>query len=427
MGAWVRDRRNTAEHIVTEELARLSRELMERAAACPDKTARKQQTAFARSLLSRGAVTKTIAGLKSEPAITAVPENFDQDPHILNTPAGIVDLRSGVMHPPDPKKMCSRSTTVSPSPGVPTKFLEVLSHALGDDPALVGWMQRLFGYALTGLNGEKLLFVVYGPPHTSKSVIFDIVARILGDYHHTIPDGELFALKADNRHPTGLQFVTARLATSGEIRARATWRGEMVKKITGGDRISLRGMRQDFTTVAPTSKIILHGNAIPGTDGADPALVDRLVLIPFRNPVPEENRIRALAERLVEEEGGQILGWMIEGAQRYYREGLMPLPPVLQDERQQFAADEDLLAAFIEERCDRDADGEVTTQELRQAWVQWCNQHGYKAQASETDVSFGRLLRERADDLGIRHVRTRGKGRKPGYRGIKLSDVEDLL
>ncbi len=426
MGAWVRDRRNTAEHLVTEELARLSRELLERAETVPDKTTRTKQIAFARSLLSRGAVTKTIAGLKSEPAITAVPEDFDRDPHVLNTPSGIIDLRTGVKHDADPAKMCSRSTTVSPAVGEPEQFLEVLSHALGDDPALVDWMQRLFGYGLTGLNGEKLLFVVYGPPHTSKSLIFDVVSRVMGDYHSTIPDGELFAAKGD-RHPTGLQFVSARLATSGEIRARASWRGELVKKITGGDRISLRGMRQDFTTVAPVSKIVLHGNSIPSTDGADPALVDRLVLIPFRNPVPEEARIRNLADRLLESEGARILGWMIEGAKRYYTEGLMPLPPALQDERLQFAADEDLLLAFFEERCEHDEDAEVTTQDLRQAWVQWCNQHGYRAQAGETEVTFGRLLRERAEDLGIRHVRTRGEGRKMGYRGVKLTDLEDLL
>jgi putative DNA primase/helicase len=416
---WARDKLNIAEHAVQRELIQLSDEVAARAGGCPDKDTRKKMLAFARSLLTRAALTKALAGIQAHPLTTARLEDFDRDPYALNTPRGIVNLRTGKLSPPDPAAMCAKATQVAPADGEPTRFIEVLSDAVEGDADVLDFMQRLFGYGLTGLNGEKLMFVVYGPPHTSKSVIFDVVARVMGDYHTTVPDGELFASKSD-RHPTGLQFVTARLATSGEIRPRAAWRGELVKKITGGDQIALRGMRQDFATVAPTAKLILHGNTLPSTDGADPALVDRLVLIPFRHQIPAALRVRNLADQLVRDEGPQILAWMIQGAARYLSEGLTPLPPILEEERATFANAEDLLSRFVAERCELTETGETASRDLFEAWRQWCNANGYREQAQETVHRFGRMILERADELGIKRRQLSTGNRPIGYRGIAL-------
>src|SRR5207245_2882170 len=64
------------------------------------------------------AVVTLAARLGSKFGIVARPADFDADPWLLNTPSGIVDLRTGELHPHDSDALCSKITAapyVSPA------------------------------------------------------------------------------------------------------------------------------------------------------------------------------------------------------------------------------------------------------------------------------------------------------------------------
>ena len=53
------------------------------------------------------------------PYLLASVEDFDSDPWTLNTPGGLVNLKTSVARPHDPKAMCSMITCRSPVPAPP--------------------------------------------------------------------------------------------------------------------------------------------------------------------------------------------------------------------------------------------------------------------------------------------------------------------
>jgi hypothetical protein len=82
-------------------------------------------------------------------------------------------------------------------------FLAFLDRITAGDHALVAYLRRVLGYALTGATREHALFFGYGTGANGKSVLLSTVAGILGDYHKTAPI-ETFTASNVDRHPTDL-------------------------------------------------------------------------------------------------------------------------------------------------------------------------------------------------------------------------------
>ena len=62
-----------------------------------------------------------------------------------------------------------------------------------EDAQLVGFVQRMLGYCLTGITSEHALFFCYGLGGNGKSVLLNTVTGILADYHTVAPIEMLLA------------------------------------------------------------------------------------------------------------------------------------------------------------------------------------------------------------------------------------------
>jgi hypothetical protein len=59
--------------------------------------------------------------------------------------------------------------TWAADPGTPSpRWIEFLNTAMGGDPALVSYLQRVCGYCLTGSIAEHALFFLYGTGATAN-------------------------------------------------------------------------------------------------------------------------------------------------------------------------------------------------------------------------------------------------------------------
>jgi putative DNA primase/helicase len=84
--------------------------------------------------LSTSGLNAMLQQLRSAPAIELRPDLLDADPYMLCTPDGIVDLRTGVLRAPDPRKdFHSRITTVGPKPVSTPRWHRFLADTFGDD------------------------------------------------------------------------------------------------------------------------------------------------------------------------------------------------------------------------------------------------------------------------------------------------------
>lgn len=414
---WAADRRNKAEHLLRLELTRLSQWIREKAADAPSKAERKALFDAAKSLQTRGALTKALPEIQAHPAVTLCVEDFDQDDWVLNTPAGIVDLRTGDISPPDPTALCSKTTAVAPVYTPPERWLSFLAEVTDGDEDLQRYLHKLAGYALTGSTQEQVLAFVHGPPLTGKTVFLETLAGVFGTYHVTT-DANTFASSRGDRHPADIAALAgARLVTASETQEGRGWDTQRVKTLTGGDEVSARFMRQDFFTYRPRYQIVIVGNHEPEIEGVDAALMRRLHVIPFEHRPAEPDRL--LFERL-KVEWPAILGWAIQGSQTWLKEGLTP-PAVVLARTEQYRQEEDPVGLFLEECCDlSDPSAEISRRKLYRAWSQWCHGQGEDA---GTLKQLKRRFRGKRLEHGWQDIRMLEDGQmRNGYRGLCLHD-----
>ena len=159
----------------------LARQVCREAAASCNKT----------KIASMIASAKTVAAVerlaKADRRIAATVDQWDNDPWLLNTPTGVIDLRTGKSRPARPDDYITKITEMGPGGECP-RFIAFLDTIAGGDGELVAYLRRTLGYSLTGDTREHSLFFAYGTGANGKSVLLSTMAGILGDYHKTARD-----------------------------------------------------------------------------------------------------------------------------------------------------------------------------------------------------------------------------------------------
>ena len=192
-----------------------------------------------KSLISARTTAAVVSLARCDQRLAGVIDEWDTHDFLLNTPEGIIDLTTGEMlnNVLRLEYYMTKITTVSPSTSSGCqRFLQFLNEVTNRDQALVDFLQRVFGYCLTGSTREHALFFFYGTGANGKSVLINIVSHILGDYQRTAPM-ETFTVTHNDRHPTELAWLQGRrLVTAVETEDGRRWADAKIKQLTGGDR-----------------------------------------------------------------------------------------------------------------------------------------------------------------------------------------------
>ena len=303
---------------------------------------------------------------RSEPELAADPAwdsdtLWDRDPWRLGTPAGTVDLATGILRRADPADRITRATSVTPAETADCplwrRFLqEAMGETTGGDATLTTFLQRFCGYALTGETCEHVVVFGLGEGGNGKSVFVNTIRGILGTYA-AVAAPDLLAQAgrpARQAHSTEVAMLAgARLVTASETEEGRTWADGRLKLLTGGDPVTARHLAQDPFTFTPRFKLLVVGNHMPVLRTVDAALRRRLRIVPFahRPSRPDrrlESRLRA--------EWPAILRWMIEGCLAWASEGPdggLTHPAAVASATDTYLAGQDLVAQFLAEWCDR--------------------------------------------------------------------------
>jgi putative DNA primase/helicase len=247
------------------------------------------------------------------PRIAATTDQWDTDIWKLNTPDGIVDLKTGKLYDHDPADYMTKITAVGPDPKCPTAIWDAfLDRVTNKDRDLQNYMKRYFGYGLTGVVSEHAMAFLHGNGRNGKGVCLHTVSDVMGDYHKETGI-DVFTAALGERHPTELANLRgARLVTATETEEGRAWAESRIKMMTGGDTISARFMRQDFFEYLPQFKLAVMGNHKPSLKTVDVAIKARINMIPFDVYIPPAERDPNLEAKLKTEWPG-IMQWLIEG------------------------------------------------------------------------------------------------------------------
>ena len=339
--------------------------------------------------------------------------SFDTNPDQLNTPTGVVDLTTGELYPHTPEQMHSKTTLTGPQTMKTPMWDRFLAETFKNAPDVKEYVHRLIGYSATGRVGEQILPFFYGNGANGKSVLAEIIQRVLGDYAQAAPAG--FLIEKREQHPTELMRLRgARAVFASEVPDGAVFDEAKTKALTGGDTITARKMHQDFVSFQPTHTLFVLGNHQPSVGAGGPSFWRRLRLIPFMNVVPEKDRDDQLVEKIIRQEAAGVMAWIIEGAVAYYKDGLHAPESVLAA-TSDYEESEDHFGRFLEDVCHVGGGQHCTVAyvRMRYAYTDWCRLEGAVA------ASQNRFTRE----LASRGVGTTRVGGERLYTNVALADA----
>lgn len=406
---WERDVRDRVVELAKATARRLAEDLATRTVAGESDTDRRQRMVKAAGYQNAGRIRSMIELARSDPAVSVVPGDLDVDPWLLNTPSGTVDLRTGAVRAHDPADLCTKVTRAGWQPDANANTWQGFLERVLPDSDGRSFVQAALGYACTGVIADHVLCFGWGAGANGKSTLLDAVVQVLGDYAQSAPP-ELIAPTRDE-HPTLMADLQgARLVVTSEMDDGRRLAEATVKRLTGGDPIKARYMRQDLFEFRPSWHLCLITNHRPRIFGTDHAIWRRLRLIPFTVTVPDDEQDRQLPTKLAAERAG-ILAWLVAGCAAWRAAGALPAPLAVTMATDDYRAAQDALGAFLTDRCHLDPTATAAAADLYRTYKAWADEAGER---TLSQARFGEALTER----GLEPYRTKNARR---WKGLGLT------
>jgi P4 family phage/plasmid primase-like protien len=405
---WRLDAELQTEDLIKHELRVLADRALREAATEKDK---KEALQRAESICSAKKAASVTTFIRSDRAVAVTLEALDHDPWALNTPGGIVNLKTGELTPTNPDALTTKTTAVPPDfAGACPEWKRFLAEATGGDRELEAFLKRYAGYCLTGSTREQNVVFIFGPGGNGKSVFVNALEGILGDYAQRATM-DTFTTSYGDKHTTDVaSLVGARLVSASETAAGKRWDETRVKGLSGGEPVTARFMRQDNFTFIPQCKLCFVGNHRPSMTDIDDAWRRRIQIVPFTvTPARVDTELGAK----LREEWPAILAWMIDGCREWQELGLKP-PAIVRASTDDYFDTEDDVGGWMRECLERDDEATATSQALYDSYREWANRNGVfvMKQKSLSSALVARRL-ERWKEPGTRRA---------GFRGVRVND-----
>ena len=279
-------------------------------------------------------------------------DRLDAQDWVLNTPAGIVDLRTGKMGPHDPKALCTKITLCAPSDENMAIWVDVLNLVSDDDPEWIAYNHMLKGSMIFGKVREEKILMEFGGGSNGKSTESNAEVRVLGDYAGTI-DSTVLTTDRQNRGAALATLRGKRLVICGELEEGQRLSISTLKKLASTDPLTIEEKYRQPETIMPSHHIVLYSNFLPRVGSTDAGTWRRISVLPYRATMPEgDAEIKNYSDILVEKAGGAILKWLIDGAVEYWQAGChIEVPECVRQATENYRAGEDWLQGFLSECC----------------------------------------------------------------------------
>ena len=282
------------------------------------------------------------------PVIQCRQSSLDADPFLLGTPNAVIDLRTGIADYHRRDQLVTKVTGAeydlhAKSPRWDKFLVEVFP-----DEEVRRYVWKAAGYSATGDMSEEVFFVLHNTGRNGKSKYVNTLAYVLGDYARTAGSGLVVVddrggdAKREKADIVGVRFLRA-----PEAEGRQKLNVRLIKDITGGDPLSAEAKYESAFNFNPVCKLWWAVNEKPTIHEVGPAIWERIRLIPFERYFEPHERDLKLEAKLRAEASG-ILNWLIEGARLWKEEGLADVPAKVRAAVDEYRAEEDTLADFIE-------------------------------------------------------------------------------
>ena len=366
---------------------------------------------------------------------------WDQDPWKLACENGVIDLKTGTLHPGKQTDYIKTPTDIifDEAADCP-RWTEFLNEIFDHDKDLINYVKRLFDYGITGLKQEHVLPVLWGAGRNGKGTFLETIKGVMGKLAHKTKAESLMdngKLKASGTADADtIAFMGKRIIWASETNEGGRMNVGKIKELVGGDTLNARApYARRSVEFEPSHLLCLITNAKPYAPASDFALWERVALIPFTlafvdEPKAEHERKanKKLPEQLKDELPG-ILNWLVAGCLEWQQHGLFP-PDKVKSATSKYQKENDLIGDFITECCDINPTAEAPAAKLYGAYKSWAESMGYKPISG---VRFGKevagrfekvVRRKRAFYTGVSLSINEGEGGESHRKDLTPSDFD---
>lgn len=304
-------------------------------------------------------------------------------------------------------------------------YEDFLSNTFGNDKDTIRCFEEFLGLALSSVRDSKQAFFLYGPSNTGKSVILNVLKRILGiEFTSSLSFSQL-----------GNEFAVAQLVgkwlnISGEMSGVANKRLDLFKSLVGNDLVTACFKCKDHFQFRNQALLVFACNNFPEIS---PELVEafasRILIFPFLNVVPRDKWIPDLSEKLFSERN-VIISHAIKGLIRLRRRNYEFIETAAMCRcKEAFLGEANSFILFAKNHLQEDTDGQCTSEIIRQKYWDFCKKHELEILA---DNVWSRLLQQSFSakkgniTSGPEIEKNHSKYNARGYKGIRLIGLEEL-
>lgn len=333
------------------------------------------------------------------------PKELNSDPFLLNCNNGVLDLRAGVLLPPDPSLLLTKRVRAAYDPQAQSPLWQKVLDDLIPDDELQVFVQKIFGYCLTGSTEEHKFFYFHGPPGAGKTTLLEAFAWLMGNYAEACEPATFLLNRMEGGPSEDIaRLSNARMVVTHEVEESARWAEAKIAHLTGGDKVTARFLHQNSFEFYPKFKIFFSANHRPKVSGSSQSgLWRRLIIVPVDRVIPEDQRDPMLLRKLRQPEHlNALLAWAVEGTKMWlddYNNGrLMEVPQIVKDEVEEYRTESDHILQFANEvlrKTESDKD-RVPKPDLYAIYRAWCDENGRKQ--FFTNNKFSREMRSNGFD-----------------------------
>lgn len=241
---------------------------------------------------------------------------------------------------------------------------------------------------LVGGNKRKHVYFWTGRGNNGKSVLKSLIQRMFGAYFIDIPNSVLVGQK-----PKSGQACPELARADRGVRAAFTQEPNKkdlvntgaLKEYSGNDTFYARTLFEKGGEIDPMFKLVMICNDLPGVTTNDPAVWNRLRVIPFEAtftdnpPADEEEQFRTktfLKDENFDEKLENMLEpffWMLTKRLPKIKRVIYE-PPKVKEATEKYRKSQDVYAQFIDERMITDDSKFINIQDFFQAFRDWHRQ-----------------------------------------------------
>ena len=278
------------------------------------------------------------------------------DENFLPFKNGMLDLRTKEFRPSSPDHAADWSLPYDYDPGADCPNIKAwLMQALRCDEETVEYVRAVFAAILTGRFDLQTFFYLKGRAGTGKGSLLRLATAMMGE--HNVHVTTLKALEGD-------QFETAacygkRLVVVTDA-SRHGGSVEVLKNLTGGDRVRLRRMQREATSFLYRGTVLLASNEDLVSTDATSALDRRRAVVKFDRTATAEEKAdwsrRGGEEAVLHTEIPGLVNWALGLSREEVTHAIRNPPAAVKEANAEAHQSNNHVSRWLQACCEPDAE-----------------------------------------------------------------------